>query len=113
MRVFLVEKSQRSFDLSSAEHYGELNYLFSHREGRPSLLNAEAYQAYVLNRLKELEFDLENDLFCVTGSILAVTQAMAALVVYAGLDRVNLLLFNSSSGLYEKRTVDYGRLQGD
>lgn len=107
-RVFLLERPRRQMDTTSAEAYGEVHYLFDDRDRRASVLNSEMYVSDVIAQLKTHGFNAMCDYFCIAGGVLNISEAMIALTLYAiNQDtQLKLLVFNSSTDLYEERSVD-------
>lgn len=108
-RVFIVEQPRRHIDTSTAALFGDLVYIFGDRDRRASVLNSEMYVADVIAQLQLMRFKPDEDYFCLAGSLIPVSQAMTALAV-CGFPYVKVLLFNSSSGVYEEREINFERL---
>ena len=71
MRVIIYEEVK--VDVSKAEKYGEIVYLFTEHDTRPSIWETEAFLAACSRRLSELKFSADDDYFAVVGSSVPLT----------------------------------------
>lgn len=102
-RVFVIERASRNMDLSTAEVYGPLHYLFGQNDRRAPLLDSMNYIDDVIAQLRFHKFN-KDDWLCITGSMLSVVHTVIALQVH--LDEFKLLAFNSSMGQYEEKIIN-------
>ena len=110
-RVFVLEPVKSSIDVSKAERYGEVAYVFNPDERRPSVFQATAFGESVLRRLEAAEFRWEHDYLAVAGSIVPVTIAlMACMTKYP---RLNVLFWHAGEMTYVRRQIDKASWKGD
>lgn len=109
-RVFLIEEPRANLDVSSAAAFGDLIYLFGPMDRRHSVFNPNAYASDVLAQLAHLQFDYQNDLICVTGSMVPIVLAVLTLAV--SYPWLNILFYNASEGQYVARVVDPAEWKG-
>lgn len=102
-RVFLVEPPRANMDISKAEAFGELVYLFGPGVRRCSIFDVEEFTSDVAQRLKELDFDYTEDRFCVIGSLISVSITLSIL---GRRSWVRVLLYNAASNEYCERLLD-------
>lgn len=100
-RVFVMDHDPGR-DVSDAERFGEVLYLYQHKERRPSVFS-HALLKDVFSRMEEAEYDPDIDFVVVTGNMAMVTLVVTSLVARDG--TVNLLLFDSAQEEYVQRTV--------
>jgi len=99
-RVFVLEPTRH--ELSTAERYGEVVYALPRGARAPSIWAGD-YADAVLDRLDEADYDPRVDYFCVAGSVVPVTQVVAALAsIY---DKFQVLFFDASRGGYAPKTL--------
>ena len=102
-RVFVIERTKSTMDLSTAAAYGELVVVFDRDHRRTSVFNTVAYGEAIRERLDELGFDPATDYICIVGSMVTTTVfAMATLVAYKC---VNFLFFDAMHSSYIDRVI--------
>ena len=103
-RVFLVEPVRANIDVSSAEKFGELVYIFGPNAKRVSVFKTQEYCVAVLDILRSMDYDPEEDIFCISGSMVPVAVTLSALVAefVAGIE---VLFYNSIEDGYARRTM--------
>lgn len=99
-RVFILEPMKH--DLSDACRFGDLVYIYSHDERRPSMWT-NAFKEDCMSRLEQEQFDHERDYFLVGGPTTPVTLIVVHLVL--SFDTLNLLLFDSASSEYRHQMI--------
>ena len=112
-RAFILEEARRHVDTSSAEQFGEIEFLFQPQERRPSIFQVQAFTEAVHSALHRVAFDAANDAFVIVGSVLNVAIAMMALSRYVGDAEVTILMFNARAeqgSEYEVKTLNLGVL---
>jgi len=98
IRVFVIEPVRAQIDISKADKFGSIEYVFGPKIRRCSVFNHEKFGNAVLQRLVTLNFNHKVDCICVAGSMLTVTVALVAISqVY---DEFNVLLFNAPNDVY-------------
>lgn len=102
-RVFLIEEPRGNINLTTARDFGTLQILFPLEEHRTSVFNCIEFGEHVISKLQEANFDNDNDLVCVCGSMVTVVVAMAAILTRY--KRINVLFFNATVNHYVKRTL--------
>jgi len=103
-RVFLVEAVRANIDITPAEEFGEICYIFNQNTKRKSVFKTNDFCADVLERLQVANFNSSLDLFCVSGSMVPVCVSLAAIVAeYA--EGINVLFYNSIEDCYIERKV--------
>lgn len=102
-RVFLLEKMKKEVDLSTAEQYGTICYVFREGDRRCSLFDSERFQSMVVDKLQDLEFDPSNDHVCLAGSVVALVLFTTALSRIH--PKFSVLLFSSSMNAYVSRVL--------
>lgn len=108
-RVFVLERPRRHIDLTDAEEYGEITFLFGDNDRRSSIMQSNLYIADVIAALKAHSFNEEEDYFCLTGAMLPTCLGCIALALYCQAT-ANLLVFNSPHSTYEPQQVSIGEL---
>jgi hypothetical protein len=96
-RAFMVHPGRD--DVSRAERFAEVRYLFRSDERRPSIWSDE-FQIEIVSRLEEFGYCPDSDYLLVTGHLATVTMFIGA-VTGAWPDRRPLALF------YDKAQEDY------
>jgi len=100
-KVFILEPVRQSLDVSKAEAYGEIIYIFRSESRRCSVWDHQSFSAAVLSELKILKFNPKTDFICIVGAMLTVTIAVIAIT--QRYKEFNALLFNSVSSNYVHR----------
>lgn len=103
-RVFLVEPPRQNMDISKAEAFGEVVYLFGPGVRRCSIFDVEQFSSSVVQRLKELGFNHVEDCFCVIGGLVPVSITLSMMLTHY--PEVVLLLYSATSNEYCKRTLE-------
>lgn len=97
-RVFLFEES--SFDVSKAADWGDIVYLHSLPNHRPSIFEDNII-SYLEDKLRKHRFNPELDYIAVTGQLNKVaTLITAACNIRGSVNAVNLLCFDARSDSY-------------
>ena len=96
-RVILAEPTQR-FDLSAAERHGELTYLSSNSLNP---FTTEGMIGIFTHRLREIGFNPETDIICLTGQ--SLTTAIMLAVVASMHPTFKMLMFHAGSSDYRMR----------
>ncbi len=91
-RVFILEPVQ--FNVENVKKFGEVVYIFSNFDRRPSIW-AEEYAQTVVDVLESKHFNPEEDVFLAAGKMVPIAIVIAELVMEY--DGVRLLLFNAVS----------------
>lgn len=102
-KVFLIEEPRTGIDVSMANAYGELSYLFDSTDRRGSAFKTEAFGREILDRLRQLEFNYENDFVVMTGSLIPVIIMSIAIV--CTYPYVRLLFYNAAQDEYVSKKV--------
>ena len=110
-RVFVIEPVRNYIDISKAQKYGEIIYIFNHEDRRCSAWEHVHFGQEILQRLKALEFDSKTDFICIVGAMLTVS--ITAITVAQHYDKFNILLFNSVNDAYVKRRFDKNDWEGE
>lgn len=76
-RAFVIEPCK--LDLSSAETFGEIVYIFRPNERRPSIWD-EAFRQEIVDRLTALRFNPTKDFFVVAGHMVPIVIATGIIV---------------------------------
>ena len=97
-RVFVIEPPKQFFDMSSAEKFGKIIYVFDHEDRRCSAWEHVKFGQTVLKRLKDFDFDNDKDFICVVGSMLTVSISIIAIAQHYSV--FNALLFHSVDDSY-------------
>lgn len=99
-RAFMVGETKK--DVSSASSFGTLTRIFGSKAVVPSIWSA-GFQTVLLNELRNIDFDPAIDFIVVSGEMVAVSVALAAIAAeYGG---VSLLCYDARSRNYTKVTV--------
>ncbi len=102
-RVFFIERPKPSLDIEPAKKFGEISFVFNEGDRRASVFDSESYGRSIVNRLREVEFNPQLDLLCISGKMVPVCIATAAII--SAYDTVQVLLYNASLADYVKRTM--------
>lgn len=100
-RVILFEKPRQNIDISHAESFGEVHYLFSDERRRCSAFNTDLFQATILKELDRMRYDPEEDYICIAGSMIVI--AIGVVAVAKGYGDFKVLLFSSTENSYVER----------
>ena len=103
-RVFVIEPVRAQLDISTAEEFGEVIYVFEHDMRRCSVFRHEEFGKAVLRRLQELKFSPDIDCICIVGTMITVVVALIA--ISQTYDTFNVLLFNATDGTYVHRCFE-------
>ena len=103
-RVFIIEHVRSYIDVSKAETYGEIVYLFDRNDRRCSVWEHPRFGQKILQLLEAYKFNPEIDFICVAGAMLTVS--IAIIVVSQNYDFYNVLLFNSVESTYTQRRIN-------
>jgi len=103
-RVFIVERPRREIDVSSAEAYGDITFIFDRDDRRASIFDPDSYMHDVITQLNMKRFNPKEDYIAMTGGLLQVSQALLAVRAYTK-EPIRVLHFNSSIELYEERMI--------
>lgn len=109
-KVFIIEPPRQNIDVSKAETYGEIVYIFSPTSRRCSVFSHACFGQTVLQRLKELDFDFKADSICIVGAMVTVLTAIIA--ISQRYDEFNVLLFNSVDDSYVQKRFDKNDWKG-
>lgn len=66
MRVVVYE--QPNLELSKAEKFGDIEFMFTDEDYRPSIWETESFEAACSKKLDAMKFDPKNDMFVFAGS---------------------------------------------
>lgn len=101
-KVFIIERPRNNIDVSDAEKFGEIVYVFGVDDRRCSVFQHVDFGRTILQRLEFLRFDPKLDYVCIVGSMLTVS--IAVITIAQCYDEFSTLLFNSVDNAYvEKR----------
>jgi len=103
-KVFVIESLRRSVDLSKADSFGEIVYVFPRGFRRCGVFRHIEFGQTVLNRLHDLGFNSDEDFICIVGSMITVSIALVAIAQTH--DVFKVLLFNSSDEMYIEKRFD-------
>lgn len=111
-RVFVLEPPRSTVDLSSTEKFGEVTFIFQPGDRRCSVFLGNEYGEIVLEKLREMNFDpIKGDSFCITGGMIPVSIAVAAIIVtYGG---IRVLFWSAAECRYVERWVGSWKRKGD
>jgi hypothetical protein len=99
-RAVILEKC--NFDVSGAEVYGDLVYVFPQGEGRSSIWS-EAFVQEIKQRLAEMRYDAKVDYFVVAGKMVPLVTMIGVLLELYG--HVRVLFYSSTDRYYVPRTL--------
>ena len=102
-RVFLLERSRRNFDISSADEFGDVVHVFTAEDRRTSPFNVGHYLDQVVEQLEAKDFDPRIDFLCVAGSLIPLTMAIVAAL--RKWKTIRVLLFSAPECRYLERTL--------
>ena len=109
-KVFIIEPPRQNIDVSKAEQYGDIVYIFNHNDRRCSVWSHVDFGKTILQRLKELDFNVHEDSICVVGTM--ITIAITIVAVAQHFDAFSLLLFNSTTDSYVLKQFDKNDWKG-
>lgn len=102
-RVFVLEPT--NLDLSSAEPFGDIIFVFDEHETRPSIWETGEFLEAVQRKLEQLNFNPDVDYFCCAGSMVPLISMINYLSnVYP---QFRLLLWNSTIREYVVRSFSH------
>lgn len=100
-KVFIIESLRRSVDISKANIFGDITYIFPKDTRRCGVFRHIEFGQTVLNRLDELEFDCYQDSICIVGTMVSMSISLVAIA--QAYEEFNVLLFNSSDDMYVQK----------
>lgn len=103
MRVFVLEPTMH--DASGASQFGEITMVFEHQRDHPPTFS-QGFRISLMKRLHELSFDPDEDYLVITGQLVALTIAIAAMVAKYG--AIRTLCFNAHADVREYEEVVMG-----
>lgn len=110
-KVFIVEPIRNSIDISSAETFGPIVFLFESGDRRANVFDTENYAADILAALNTKNFNWQEDYICIVGSMIPIISTIA--IVAATYHAVRVLLFRANDLAYEPHwigdIVPYGK----
>lgn len=109
-KVFIIEPVRQHIDVSKAQKFGDIIYVFEINDRRCSAFQIIHFGRTVLQRLEQLEFDPKLDFVCIVGAMLTVTIAIIAIA--QRYDVFNVLLFNSVDDAYVEKRFDRNDWKG-
>lgn len=86
MRAILIEPTTR-VDVSAAQRYGEIVYIFEKNESRPSIWTEEFVQVAMI-RLEQMNYDPKADTIIIAGAIVPLIKLIGCLTANFGRIRV-------------------------
>jgi len=102
-KVFFVEPVRNGLDISTAERFGQVKYLFKQNDRRASVFRTAEFMEDVSKSLRKNDFDPKVDIFAIAGSMVPV--ALAAIVLARKYGSIDVLCFNSVTSAYELRST--------
>jgi len=105
-RVIFIEHPRQNINTSSAEKFGEIEYLFDVDSRRCSVFSTEFFQRHIKESLIEINYDPKVDYVCVAGSM--VVLAIALVTIAKNYDDFKVLLFSSTENRYIERVFNEG-----
>jgi len=109
-RVFVIERPRNQIDVSKAEEYGDIVYVFDNENRRCSAWMHVEYGRMILRRLEACRFDSKIDFVCVAGAMLTVT--IYVIVVAQYYDEFKVLFFDSRDDRYLQKTFNRNDWKG-
>lgn len=109
-KIFIIEPPRHNIDVSKAQEYGDIVYVFDHDDRRCSVWSHVNFGNTVLRRLTELDFDPEEDSVCIVGAMVTVLIAVVAIAQHY--DEFKVLLFNSVDDSYVQKRFDRNDWKG-
>jgi len=100
-KVFVIEVLRRCVDISKANDFGDVTYIFPKDTRRCGVFRHVEFGQTVLNRLHDLDFNNDEDFICIVGTMVSVVISLVAVAQVYG--EFNVLLFNSSDDMYVKK----------
>jgi len=97
-KVFIIEHPRNNIDVSKAKDFGQIVYLFDKDDRRCSAWDHKKFGRTVLGRLKELDYNPEEDYICIVGAVLIIINSIIAIA--QNHETFTVLLFNSIEGVY-------------
>ena len=98
-RVMIIQPV--NFDVRSAEEFGEVVYMM---DKAPSPFNPMGFDSNIKAKIVELNFNPNEDYFCMAGSTLVVSLALLCFMTECQ-DGINVLMFDASIGKYRVREL--------
>ena len=102
-KVFIVEKPKNNIDVSKAEDFGEIIYLFNQNERRLGVFECMTFGLDVINKINEKGGFQLNDSFLTAGAQIPVAIAFAAII--SKWPNVLVLLYNAKQDMYVQRRI--------
>ncbi len=103
-RVFVIEHPRNRIDVSKAEEYGNIVYIFDNKERRCTAWLHVEYGQTILRRLKTYHFDPKIDFVCIVGAMLTITVYIIVVAQYYS--EFKALLFDSRDNRYVQKKFD-------
>ena len=101
-RIFVLEKHRKGGEQQAARYGEKIVLLFKPQDQRPSIWSREFVEE-AMARLKEYEFDPNEDAFLVSGSFVPIARVITAMAVaYVSF---NALLFSATTSDYVSRRL--------
>jgi len=105
-KVFIIEHPRNNIDVSKSLAFGKIVYLFNREDRRCSAWDHKRFGRTVLGRLKELDYNPEEDYICIVGAMLIITNSIIAIA--QKYETFTILLFNSIEDAYIPKTFRKG-----
>ncbi len=106
-RVFIVEEPKANIDITKAERFGELVFVFDPHDRRCSVFDCQQFGENVLKQLDTHDFSPEEDYLCIVGSM--ITVMMMLLAASARWPIIRTLFYSANEGQYVSRVIDTER----
>jgi hypothetical protein len=103
MRAFVLEPTMHDSTMAAA--HGEIVMVFGHQRDHPPTFS-HGFQVSLMKRLRDLRFDPEEDCLVITGQLVALTIAVAAMVAEYG--PIRTLCFNAHADVREYEEIVMG-----
>jgi hypothetical protein len=100
-RAFILEPAH--VNVSKAEPFGELVYIWPKNSHRPSIWTSEFLQATTARLEDELDYYPTDDYFVVAGNMVPMAMVMTHLALRNGI--IRLLLYSASERCYTERLI--------
>lgn len=103
-RVFVIEHPRNQIDVSKAEEYGDIVFVFDNKDRRCTAWLHVEYGRMILRILKAYSFDPKIDFVCIAGTMLVMTIYIIVVAQYY--DEFTVLLFDSRDDKYLQKKFD-------
>lgn len=100
-KVFLVERLNKDYDLSTALEYGDLAYFFDVTDRRSSIFQIDKFYEDLSKSFRQKNFRPDIDYFCILGRLITVSVALTALAVKY--KTIKVLLYSAGEERYVSR----------